>query len=738
VSLSYQAFLASKRREWSGVGLDVPVSELPAGLYPFQAALTRWALRKGRAALWADTGLGKTRMQVAWADALPVERMLILAPLCVGAQTIAEAAKLGVAVEEFGSGARIEITNYERLHRVNPADYQAVVLDESSILKSLDGKTRTRLIDMFRDTPYRLCCTATPAPNDIAELANHCEFLGIMTRTEMLATFFVHDENGWRLKGHAAPAFYRWLASWGLFLRRPSDLGFSDDGYDLPPLTIRDVVVGDGDRPPGEFLFHGMGLGGIQGRSAARRDSLKHRCDAAIRLVESTPGAWIVWTGLNDEQDAIATALDGDAVSVAGKDSEHVKQSRLEAFIAGKVRVLVTKPSIAGFGLNLQHCAQMAFVGLGDSFETYYQALRRCYRFGQARPVDAYVIVSEAETEIVANVRRKEAEAGALSAQLVAAMADAEREEIGMTTRQTETIERAAWLGERWDLVRGDCVEVMAELAEASIDLSVFSPPFESLFTYTNSERDIGNCSTRAEFLEHLGYMVRGVLRITKPGRLSCVHIAQTATTKATHGVIGLTDLRGAVIESYVREGWVYQGEVCIDKDPQAQAIRTHSKALLFVQLERDASWLRPALADYVLVFRKPGDNAVPIHPDISREDWIEWARPIWYGIRESDTLNVAEGRADADDRHVCALQLGVIERCIRLWSNPGELVFSPFAGIGSEGYEALKQGRRFLGVELKPSYAETAVKNLRRAENLVLAQGSLFTEEERPVGVSR
>jgi DNA modification methylase len=439
---------------------------------------------------------------------------------------------------------------------------------------------------------------------------------------------------------------------------------------------------------------------------------------------------WVVWCGLNAEQDQIAEALGTLCVSIQGSTPESKKISQEARWRAGDVPVMVTKPEVFGWGMNWQHCPNMIFLGLGDSYEKYYQAIRRCYRFGQTRPVDAYVIVSEAETEIVTNVRRKEAEATSLSAQLVAAMAEAEREEIGMTQRQTETVERAAWLGERWDLVRGDCVEIMAELPEASVDLSVYSPPFQSLYTYTNSERDIGNCSTREEFLDHLGYMVRGLLTITKPGRLSCCHIAQTTTTKATHGIIGLTDLRGAVIESYVREGWIYQGEVCIDKDPQAQAIRTHSKALLFVQLRKDASWLRPALADYILVFRKPGDNAVEIHPDISNEDWIEWARPIWYGIRESDTLNVREGRADDDDRHICPLQLGTIERCIRLWSNPGELVFSPFAGIGSEGYEALKQGRRFLGVELKAEYAEAAVKNLRRAEHLVLAQGSLFPKE--------
>jgi DNA modification methylase len=260
------------------------------------------------------------------------------------------------------------------------------------------------------------------------------------------------------------------------------------------------------------------------------------------------------------------------------------------------------------------------------------------------------------------------------------------------------------------------------------VDFSVYSPPFIALYTYTNSERDIGNSATREEFLAHYAYAVREVLRVTKPGRLSAVHIAQTTTTKATHGIIGLTDLRGAVIDLHVKEGWIYHGEVCIDKDPQAQAIRTKSKALLFVQLRKDASWLRPALADYILVFRKPGDNAIPVQPDITNEEWIEWARPIWYNIRESDTLNVREARADDDDRHICPLQLGTIERCVRLWTNPKDLVLSPFAGIGSEGYESVRLGRRFLGIELKPEYFDAATKNLGRAEHQASAQGALFT----------
>ncbi len=720
-TVGYQQFLASKGRLWSGVGHPISPDALPAWCFPFQRRLTAWALRKGRAALFADTGLGKTRMQLAWADQID-GRVLILAPLCVGAQTIREGAEVGVKVTPLGHGGRIEIANYERLHQIVPGDYAGVVLDESSILKAYDGKTRTRLIQAFHDTPYRLCCTATPAPNDTAELANHCEFLGVMTRAEMLATFFVHDEDGWRLKGHAQTAFYRWLASWGMFLRSPSDIGESDAGYLLPPLTIQDRIVGEAG-PTGEYLFPGLGLGGLGGRSMERRRTLADRVAATVALVTTTPGAWIVWCGLNDEQDGIARALGADCVSVQGKDREAEKEHRLLAFLDGSARVLVSKPSVAGFGLNLQHCHQMAFVGLGDSYETYYQAIRRCYRFGQQAPVTVHVVVSPAETEIVANVRRKEIEATAVAAGLLDAMHTHELEELGVTERQRETIGERVVSGAGWAMEEGDCVERLRAVQDDTIDFSVYSPPFIALYTYTNSERDIGNCSDRDEFLAHYAFVVRELLRTTKPGRLSAVHIAQTTTTKATHGVIGLTDLRGAVIDLHASEGWVYHGEVCIDKDPQAQAIRTHSKALLFVQLRKDASWLRPALADYILVFKKPGENAVPIHPDITNEDWIEWARPIWYGIRESDTLNVREARTDDDDRHVCPLQLGTIERCLRLWSNPGDLVCSPFAGIGSEGYEALRRGRRFHGMELKPEYFDAAVKNLRRAEESVAMQ---------------
>ncbi len=285
------------------------------------------------------------------------------------------------------------------------------------------------------------------------------------------------------------------------------------------------------------------------------------------------------------------------------------------------------------------------------------------------------------------------------------------------------------YTGQNWTLHHGDCCEELGTLADNSVDMSVYSPPFSSLYTYSASDRDIGNCANQAEFLEHLGFVLRELLRVTKPGRLTCCHIAQVTSTKNTDGYIGIKDLRGAVIQAFKDAGWIHYGEVAVDKDPQAQAIRTHAKGLLFVQKNKDRSWSRPALADFVCIFRKDGENAVPIDsPEVDNETWIRWAHPIWYDIDETDTLNTAVAKENDDERHICPLQLGLIERCIKMWSNPGELVVSPFAGIGSEGYEAVRHGRRFWGAELKASYAATAVKNLKLAATL-RTQGGLFEE---------
>lgn len=422
--MNYADFLASKRRTIGDAGHSVTHDEMHPSLFAFQRDLVSWASKKGRAAIWADTGLGKTRMQLEWAR-LTGERALILAPLAVAEQTIREASALGMAVayahdqDEAVDG--LTITNYERADRFKADQFGAVVLDESSILKNYEGSTRTALISQWADTPYRLCCTATPAPNDITELANHSEFLGVMPRNEMLASFFVHDDDGWRVKGHAWGALFTWMSGWARAVRRPSDMGHpEEDGlYDLPPVTYRQHVVGHNEAPDGQLFA--VDLGGVGGRAKVRKATLADRCHLTAELVNADAEPWIVWCGLNDEAAALASLIPG-SVNVQGSDSPESKTAALMAFADGTTRVLITKPSIAGFGMNFQHCARMAFTGLSDSYESYYQAVRRCWRFGQKRPVEVHIVVSELEQQIVQNVQTKSADADAMTKALVEAM----------------------------------------------------------------------------------------------------------------------------------------------------------------------------------------------------------------------------------------------------------------------------------------------------------------------------
>lgn len=388
---------------------------------PWQIEIVEWAVRRGRAAIFADCGLGKTFMQLEWAR-LSGDRTLIVAPLSVARQTIREAGRLDITAtyvrhEDQVTGNGVWVTNYEMIEHFDHSTFDDVVLDESSILKNVDGKTRRRLTELLSDVPARLACTATPAPNDVAELCNHAEFLGIMPRNEMLAAYFVHDEVGWRIKGHAVGPMYEWMAGWACAVRRPSDIGGSDDGYDLPPLNIHPVTVDVEIVPDGQLFA--TDLGGIGGRAKVRQATLPARVAEAVRLANSTTDQWVVWCGLNAEASGVAKGVP-DAVNVTGDMTPEAKAEALEAFQDGIIRVLVTKPSIAGFGMNFQNAHRMAFVGLGDSYEAYYQAIRRCWRFGQTEPVDVSVIVSRLEHQIVNNVQRKEQEAAQSTAELVA------------------------------------------------------------------------------------------------------------------------------------------------------------------------------------------------------------------------------------------------------------------------------------------------------------------------------
>ena len=446
--IDYAAFLDRKFALPPSTGIKSDIDIHPS-LFDFQADLARWALRRGRCAVFADTGLGKTRIQVEWARHVADhtgQPVLILAPLAVGAQTVVEAGEIGVnaarsRVADPDSGD-VVVTNYDRLHHVDPTAFGGVVIDESSIIKHHDAKTFGRLCDAFAATPFRLACTATPAPNDWTELGTHAEFLGVRSRSEMLAEFFVHDGGStqdWRIKGHARDAFWRWVASWGAVVRCPSDLGYDGSAFRLPPIDVIDHVVADEEgawRNEG-FLFAPK-LGGLADRRRARRTSVGARVGAcAARVAEEADQPWIVWCELNREADALVAAIPG-AAQIAGSDHVDDKEKRLVDFAEGRLRVLVTKPKIAGWGLNWQHCARVAFVGVTDSWESYYQAVRRCWRFGQARPVEVHVFSSELEGDVVANLRRKEADAADLSSSLAAETAAAVRSEVRGQTRESD------------------------------------------------------------------------------------------------------------------------------------------------------------------------------------------------------------------------------------------------------------------------------------------------------------
>lgn len=734
----YLELIQRKLDEWTPCGVTVEADTIHKSLFPFQLAIVQWACAMGRAAIFADCGLGKTRLQLEWARLVAhAGTVLIFAPLTVAEQTIEEAAEIGITVNYARDasdivGRGIYITNYERAEKFGKVEFDAVVLDESSILKNFNGKTRTALIDRFKSTPYRLCCTATPAPNDITEIANHAEFLGIKSRVEMLATFFIHDDEGWRLKGHATREFYRWLSSWSIYLRTPADIGFDGSAYVLPELRLHDEVVSAEVIPDGHLFPVELTLG-VAGRAGLRKATLEDRVARVVELVSDNTDQWLIWVGLNDESDAIRRALP-DAVTVEGSDSLEDRLSALRRFKSGEARILISKPKVSGFGINFQHAHKMVFCGINDSWEQYYQAIRRCWRFGQRHPVDVHIVSSSSEAAIVANVKNKEEQARIMGEQIIEHVGDLNVANLNkqMAREITPGVKDVA-RGAQWELWNGDCVEVLRDQIPAdSVDLSVYSPPFATLFTYSDDIRDMGNNRDHDAFFAQFSFFVAEMLRVTKPGRLTCVHVQQLTTRKGTEGHIGLHDFRGRCIQMYLAAGWQHFGEVAVDKCPQAQAIRTKAHSLMFCTLNKDRSNSRPGLADFVLIFKKPGHNAVPIRSDeVDNETWIKWARPIWYGIQESNTLNTRAAKSDKDERHICPLQLDLIERCIKMWSNPGEHILSPFAGIGSEGHEAIRLGRRFTGIELKPEYWRQAQLNIQRAEHQTDNELSLFSVEE-------
>lgn len=738
--MDYGEFIKSKIYHVTGNGKQVEKTDVNPILFEFQKDIVKWAVKKGRCAVFLDTGLGKTFIQLEWAR-LMGGKSLIIAPLSVARQTIKEAKKIGISVNFAHDNSQItdgiNITNYELVENFT-GDIDSIVLDESSILKSISGKTKRKLIDIFANVQYKLCCTATPAPNDYIEIGNHAQFLNICTHQEMLAMFFINankehtiehegklyikkgSNNGgqeWRIKHHAEDKFFNWMASWAMFMMNPSDLGYEDNGFILPELKVMPVIKDmEGYHQTDSIFF--MGLKGIQDRAAVRSDMADTKISTLKELVDPAKGQWIIWCGLDRESAATRKALGDICREVKGSDSNESKQKDFEDFQDGAFPALVTKPKIGAFGMNFQNACNMIFFGISDSWESYYQAIRREWRFGQKNPVNVYILITSPEIEIYENIQRKELQATRLRSKMIERMRGNEMDEIQDVEVVKDDYSEETITGEKWTAMRGDSCVRLKEIKDNSIDLTVYSPPFADLFVYSNSERDLGNSRGMDEFLGHYEFIVRELLRVTKLGRLSCVHTSDIPAMANRDGYIGLKDFPGMVISLHQDCGWTFVGRAYIQKNPQAQAIRVKSKSLLFVQMQKDSSHSRPALIDQILIFKKPGENEVPIQPvkngELNNETWISWAHGIWTDIRETETLQYYQARDSMDEKHICPLQLGTIERCIKLYSNPGETVLTPFMGIGSEAFMAVKLNRRAIGIELKQSYFNTAVTNLK------------------------
>jgi DNA modification methylase len=698
---------------------------IPNILFGFQKAIVKWATLRGKSAIFADTGLGKTFMQIAWAEQVVKytdKQVLIVAPLCVAEQTVEEGKKLDIEVNyarEYTDKHKILITNYEMIDSFNQSikedKFSGIVLDESSILKHETSKTRQKIIDMTHDIPFKLSCTATPSPNDYMELGSQAEFLGIMSQVEMLSLFFTHDGSQtqkWRLKGHARERFWEWLSTWSVYIKKPSDLGFSDEGYDLPDLKTHNIKLGG---------FIDFDIGGIQGRNKAKASTIEERCIKTAEIVNNSDKQFIVWCHRNKEGE-ILKKLIKDSVNVQGSDSLEDKKDKLNLFTNNKIRVLITKQKIAGFGMNWQHCNQMVFVGLTDSYEQVYQAIRRCWRFGQKNKVDVYFITHSKEIKVLQNISHKEKKAEMMSKELAKHMSDFQKKEVLELKRERMKYEEKVKQGKDWKMYLGDCVEVIKNLKTESMGYSIFSPPFASLYTYTNSDRDMGNNKTYEEFWKHFNYMIPELYRIMQSGRMVSVHCMNLPTSKQRDGYIGIRDFRGDIIRAFQKHGFVYYSEAMIWKDPVVAMQRTKALGLLWKQIQKDSTRCRQGIPDYLVTFRKLGENKNPVShtkEEFPVNKWQHYASPCWHDISQTNTLNYRLARENNDERHICPLQLDLIFRGIDLWSKKDDVVFSPFAGIGSEGFVALQNNRKFIGIELKKKYYDICCQNLAIANNM-------------------
>lgn len=722
--MDYNKFLKTKLISYSQSGFDIPESELNPMLFDFQKHCVKIALKSGKYALFEDCGLGKTFQQIEWAYQITKKEnkpVLIICPLAVSLQTINEGIKLNYDIKKILSGEKskdnIYIINYEQIDNINANDFIGVVLDESSILKNYTGVYKNKLIELFKQTKYKLCCTATPSPNDINEIGNHSEFLSIMDAQDMRARWFVRDEgmNNYRIKRHAKKEFYGWIASWSMVITKPSDIGYSDKGFILPKLNYIEKNIEITCKTEGR-LFETNSVSATNFNESLRK-SMTERLNEVVNIIDTLKNKnVIIWIKQNAEADYLKKLLP-DSVEVRGNEKTEVKEKKLLDFANNKYRILITKSKIAQFGLNFQNCSNQIFASLDFSFESLYQSIRRSYRFGQKNEVNIFIIKTNTMTNIIESIKEKQRLYDELFRE-VSKSVNNKSYKLKLDYERKETDKSD------YKLINGDSVIEIQTIPDNSIDCIIFSPPFSNLFTYSDSIRDMGNSEDNEQFFIQYSFLLKELYRVLKPGRLMCVHTKDMPVYKTSSGWTGLYDFTGAnhrTIESYK---FKYHSKITIWTDPVLEMQRTKTQRLLYKQVTSDSTYSGVGLPEYVTIFRKwegNEENYIPVNfldkSKLSLDNWQKIASPVWFDIQRTDVLtNYRDGKMPLDEKHICPLQLTVIRRLISLYSNENETVLSPFAGIGSEGYESILNNRKFIGIELKESYYKEAIKNLERA----------------------
>jgi hypothetical protein len=708
----YIKFLESKKKNITNSGFDIKQSELNSKMFDFQKFIVQRALKAGKYAIFADCGLGKTLMQLEWANQVcknTNKPVLILAPLAVVGQTIQEGGKFGIDMQN------IHVSNYEQLDNIDATIYAGVVLDESSILKNFEGQTKKAIIDAFKDTPYKLACTATPSPNDPMELGNHSEFLDVMGRNEMLAMYFVHDGGEtakWRLKGHATKLFYRFIGTWAIMLNKPQDIGFSMDGYDLPYLNMHDKQIKTPKRDNGS-LFNDAIISATNFNQELRLTKIE-RLEEVVNIVNQKPNEnFIIWIKQNEEGEMLKKLLP-EAIEVKGSDSNEWKKEKLLGFANNEFRILITKTKIASFGMNYQNCRNQIFASLDFSFEGLYQAIRRSYRFGQKEEVNIYLITTDTMANVMQAINTKQKQFEHMQDE----MSKAINANLNGSMMQSVDYDIESESNEWFNIKRGDCVQLIKDVESESVGLSVFSPPFAELYTYSSHLEDMGNSKDYNEFLTQFGFLVNELHRVLQSGRNVAVHCMDLPIQKGKEGFIGLRDFSGMILRAFEDAGFIYHSRITIWKDPVVEMQRTKALGLLHKQVKKDSTMSRVGIPDYVMIFRKDGERVNPVtNIGISVDMWQKIASPVWMDIDYGNTLQgFRNARDERDEKHICPLQLDTIERLILLYSNEGDTVLTPFMGIGSEVYQAVKMNRKGIGFELKESYFDMAKKNVNVA----------------------